>query len=198
MRRSSSLETVQRRVEESVRCQQRLLQDGRPETIARIAEQIVTSFRGGGKLLLFGNGGSAADAQHIAAEFAGRYRRERAALPALSLGSNTSALTAISNDYGYDEVFSRQIEGFGREGDVALGISTSGNSENVVRGIEVARTQGLSTVALTGAGDNRLGAVADLCVAVPSTETARVQESHILVAHIICELVEAELFPGAS
>ena len=195
---SSHLTTVRRNVEASVRFKRQLLEDGRPEMIARIAVRLVESFKSGGQLLLFGNGGSAADAQHIAAELVGRYRRERRSLPAIALGTNTSSLTAIGNDFGFDEVFSRQVEGLGRPGDVAFGISTSGNSENVVRGIEAARRGGLGTVVLTGAPGNRLEALADFCLAVPTTDTPHVQESHILVAHIICEIVEAELFPDAS
>lgn len=191
------LSTIESRVEESVRVKQQILEDGRPETIASIAEVLVGCFRRGGQLLLFGNGGSAADAQHIAAEFVGRYLRERPSLPAQALATNTSAVTAIGNDYSYPEVFSRQIEAFGRPGDVAFGISTSGNSENVVRALEVANRRDLATVALTGAPGSRMQEVAALCVTVPTTETPHVQESHILIAHVICEIVEAELFPDA-
>ncbi len=189
---------VRERVEGSLRAKRRLLEDGRPETVARIADMLVECFRGGGQLLVFGNGGSAADAQHIAAEFVGRYLRDRPGLPALALPTNSSATTAISNDYGFAEVFARQVEAFGRPGDVALGISTSGDSENVVRALEVARREGLGTVALTGAAGNRMEAVAELCVAVPEAETPHVQECHILLGHIVCEIVERELFPDAG
>ncbi len=188
---------VRERVEGSLRAKQRLLEDGRPEAMARAADMLVECFRGGGQLLLFGNGGSAADAQHIAAEFVGRYLRDRPALPALALPANTSATTAISNDYGFAEVFARQVEAFGRPGDVALGISTSGDSENVVRALEVARRDGLGTIALTGVAGSRMEAVAELCVAVPVAETPHIQECHILVGHIVCEIVERELFPDA-
>ncbi len=188
---------VRERVEGSLRAKRRLLEDGRPETVARIADMLVECFRGGGQLLVFGNGGSAADAQHIAAEFVGRYLRDRPGLPALALPTNSSATTAISNDYGFAEVFARQVEAFGRPGDVALGISTSGDSENVVRALEVARRDGLGTIALTGVAGSRMEAVAELCVAVPVAETPHIQECHILVGHIVCEIVERELFPDA-
>jgi len=188
---------VRERVEGSLRAKQRLLEDGRPEAVARAADMLVACFRGGGQLLLFGNGGSAADAQHIAAEFVGRYLRDRPALPALALATNTSATTAIANDYGFAEVFARQVEAFGRPGDVALGISTSGDSENVVRALEVARRDGLGTIALTGVVGSRTEAVAELCLAVPVAETPHIQECHILLGHIVCEIVERELFPDA-
>jgi len=189
---------VRERVEGSLRAKQRLLEDDRPEIVARIADMLVECFRGGGQLLLFGNGGSAADAQHIAAEFVGRYLRDRPALPALALAGNASATTAIANDYGFAEVFARQVEAFGRPGDVALGISTSGESENVVRALEVARRDGLGTVALTGAPDSRMASVAEHCVTVPGAQTPHVQECHILLGHIVCEIVERELFPDAT
>jgi D-sedoheptulose 7-phosphate isomerase len=161
--------------------------------IAEIADLISAAFRRGNKLILFGNGGSAADAQHLAAEMTGRYLKERAALPAISLTANTSSLTAIANDYCFDMVFARQVEALGRAGDVAVGISTSGNSRNVICAIEAARRGGLTAIALTGIGGGRLRSVADYCFAVPSAETPRIQEAHILIGHIICELVENEL-----
>jgi D-sedoheptulose 7-phosphate isomerase len=151
----------------------------------------------GGKLLLFGNGGSAADAQHIAAEFVGRFAIERAALPAFALSVNTSCVTAIGNDYGFDQVFARQIEAFGKPGDVALGISTSGNSPNVLLGLAKAREVGLITVALTGDSECKMKNDADYCICVPSRETPRIQECHILIGHAIAELVEKEMVYGS-
>jgi D-sedoheptulose 7-phosphate isomerase len=145
-------------------------------------------------LLLFGNGGSAADAQHIAAEFVGRFAFDRPALPALALSVNTSCVTAIGNDYGFDRVFSRQLEALARPGDVAMGISTSGNSANVVHAMSVARKMELHTVALTGCLGGKLKSMVDYCLCAPSNETPRIQECHILLGHIISELVEQEIF----
>lgn len=159
-------------------------------TIARVAELLMTSLQQGNKAILFGNGGSAADAQHIAAELVGRFAFERPALSALALSVNTSCITAIGNDYGYDRVFSRQVEALGRPGDVAIGISTSGNSPNVVRAVLVAKKMGLHTIALTGSVGGELKNAVDHCICVPSDETPRIQECHILIGHIISELVE--------
>ncbi len=163
-------------------------------SIERIAGAIVAAYRQGGKVLTFGNGGSAADAAHIAAELGGRFYFDRDSLPAVALGDNTPMLTAIGNDYSYAEVFSRPLSGLGRAGDVAIGISTSGNSENVVRAVETARALGMTTVALTGPRGNRLERVAELCVCVPDPHTPRIQEGHILIGHTVCQIVEAELF----
>lgn len=163
-------------------------------TIAEVSALLVEVLKKGNKPLLFGNGGSAADAQHIAAEFVGRFAFNRAALPALALSVNPSSLTAIGNDYGFDLVFERQIEAFGRSGDLAMGISTSGNSPNVLRGLQVAKDRGLHTVALAGATGGKLKGVADFCICVPSDDTPRIQECHILIGHIISELVEATIF----
>ncbi len=158
---------------------------------------IVDAFRAGKKVLLLGNGGSASDAQHIAAEWVGRYRRERKALPAIALTANSSDLTAIGNDYGFDKVFARQVEAHGREGDVLLAISTSGNSPNVLEAIAVARERGLHTIGLTGRdGGKMLGSV-DIPLVVPSTVTARIQESHITFCHALCEMVDTALFPDS-
>lgn len=162
-------------------------------TMARVSEILVHALRQGNKALFFGNGGSAADAQHIAAEFVGRFAFDRPALPALALSVNSSCVTAIANDYGYDLIFTRQLEALARPGDVAIGISTSGNSPNVIEAMSTARKMGLHTVALTGAGGGLLDKV-DHCICVPSRETPRIQECHILVGHIISELVEAEIF----
>ncbi len=156
----------------------------------RAAEAIIDSIAAGGKLILFGNGGSAADATHLAAEFLGRFLLERRALPAIALADNHSAITAIANDYAYQSVFSRQIEALGRDGDVALGLSTSGASPNVAAALTAARRSGLVTVAMTGADPGIVGAAADIVIAIPTTATPRVQEAHLLLGHIICEAVE--------
>jgi D-sedoheptulose 7-phosphate isomerase len=160
----------------------------------KVAERLIEAYTIGKKALLCGNGGSAADAQHIAAEFVGRFYLDRPALPAEALTVNTSSLTAIGNDYSFDQVFSRQIEAFGNAGDVCIGISTSGNSRNVVEAFRVARRKGITTVALTGATGGKMAAEADFCIRIPSTDTPRIQEHHILVGHILCELVEQALF----
>ena len=164
----------------------------RSATIVAAAHAIASALRNGQAVLTFGNGGSAADAQHFAAEMVGRYERDRRAWPAIALTTDTSALTAVGNDYGFDRVFARQIEAIGRAGDVALGISTSGNSPNVLRGLEAANERGLVTIALTGRG-GEAGKIAAHHVAVDEARTARVQEVHATVLHVICELVEQEL-----
>lgn len=166
--------------------------------IAVISEVLVEMFEQGNKVLLFGNGGSAADAQHIAAEFVGRFAFDRPALPALALSVNASCVTAVGNDYGFDRVFSRQIEALGRSGDVAIGISTSGNSPNVLRGLSVAKDMGLHTIGLAGCTGGKLKDAADYCICVPSTETPRIQECHILIGHVIAELVEQTIFHEQS
>ena len=183
------------RIQRSIEVKQALLLDATfRELVAQAAMQIVKSLRAGGKVLFFGNGGSAADAQHLAAEFTGRYLKERRALPALALHGNSSAVTAIGNDYGFDLVFARQMEALGKEGDVAVGISTSGNSRNVLRALEVAKARGIYTVALTGASGGSMKKLADCTLCIPSQETPRIQECHILTGHIICEIAEEMLF----
>jgi len=166
--------------------------------IAKVSERLVETVDTGNKVLLFGNGGSAADAQHIAAEFVGRFAFDRPALPALALSVNTSCVTAIGNDYGFDLVFSRQIEALARSGDLAIGISTSGNSSNVLHGLSTARKMGLCTVALTGCAGGKLKNAAEYCICAPSNETPRIQECHILIGHIISELVEETIFHEQS
>lgn len=186
---------VSRSIQASIDVKQQLL--GNSEvicTIARVAALLVDALRKANKLLLFGNGGSAADAQHIAAEFVGRFAFDRPALPALALSVNTSCVTAIGNDYGFDSVFSRQIEALGRSGDVAIGISTSGNSPNVMAAMSVARKMGIHTVGLAGCSGGKLKGAVDHCVCAPSTETPRIQECHILIGHIISQLAEEALF----
>jgi D-sedoheptulose 7-phosphate isomerase len=162
------------------------------EKIAIVAGAIASALKQGGTVLVFGNGGSAADAQHFAAELVGRYERDRKGWPAVALTTDTSALTAIGNDYGFDRVFARQLEALGRKGDVAIGISTSGNSPNVLTALEAANERGLITVALTGRG-GKAGSIAAHHIAVQEERIARVQEVHATVLHVICELVEADL-----
>ena len=161
--------------------------------LVRAVEVIGEALANGQALLVFGNGGSAADAQHFAAEFVGRFACERRAVPALALTTDTSALTAIANDYGFERVFARQIEAFGAPGDVAVAISTSGTSPNVVEGLKMAAERGMTTVALTGRDGGEAGALADIHLNVPHEVTARVQEAHTVLLHVICELVEAGL-----
>ena len=163
------------------------------DRIAEIAKLIAAAFREGHKVLLFGNGGSATDAAHIAAEFVGRYKRERAALPAIALATDIAAITCIANDYGYDELFARQVQAHGQKGDIAIAISTSGNSPNVIRGVEAARASGLVTVAWTGGTGGKLAGLVDFPFVVPSTVTARIQECHITLGHVLCELTEEQL-----
>jgi D-sedoheptulose 7-phosphate isomerase len=186
---------VSRSIQASIAVKELLLGNAEVVSIiAKVSERLVDTMAKGNKLLLFGNGGSAADAQHIAAEFVGRFAFDRPALPALALSVNTSCVTAIGNDYGFDRVFSRQIEALAGPEDLAIGISTSGNSPNVVHGISVAQKLGLCTVALTGCTGGKLKNIVDHCICAPSNETPRIQECHILIGHIISELVEQTLF----
>jgi D-sedoheptulose 7-phosphate isomerase len=161
--------------------------------LTEAADALVSAYRSGHKALFFGNGGSAADAQHFAAEFVGRYLRQRDPLPALALNSNSSAVTAISNDYGYEQVFARQLEALAAPGDVAVAISTSGNSPSVIQAAISARRLGLFTIALTGASGGQLRGLVDALIAVPSEETPRIQECHILLGHALCDAVEQAL-----
>jgi len=163
------------------------------EPLARAADMVAEAIRSGGTLLVCGNGGSAADAQHIAAEFVGRYLKDRAPWPAIALTTNTSALTAIANDYGFDEVFVRQVLAYGRTGDVLLAISTSGESPNVLRAVEAARAAGLLVIGMSGRGGGPLAGLCDVCLTVPVSSTPRIQEGHITLAHILCGLVEEAL-----
>jgi D-sedoheptulose 7-phosphate isomerase len=187
---------ISQRIEASIAVKQRLLRH--TEICAEVAERIIRAYKKGNKALLFGNGGSAADAQHIAAEFVGRFYLERSALPAQALTVDTSSLTAIGNDYAYDQIFSRQIEAFGQAGDVAIGISTSGNSRNVIEALRAAKRKGMVAVGMTGESGGRLKAEVDYCICVPSRDTPRIQEAHILVGHILCELVEQALFGSSN
>ena len=175
----------------SVALKQALLEDQRLiQTIAEVAEAMSRALADGHKLLFFGNGGSAADAQHLAAELVGRYQQERRALPALALTANTSTLTAIGNDYSYERVFARQLEALCSPGDVAVGISTSGKSPNVLSAMRAAKEIPVTTVGMTGMGGGELAALSDYCICVPSEQTPRIQESHILIGHILCEVIE--------
>jgi D-sedoheptulose 7-phosphate isomerase len=168
------------------------------EKIERCGELIWDSLRSGGKVLICGNGGSAADAQHIAAEFVGRYEIERRGFPAVALTTDTSALTAISNDYGFEKVFSRQVEALANSNDVLIAISTSGNSPNVTAAVMSARARGCKTVGLTGAGGKKLASLCDECILVPSMRTARIQEAHITIGHILCQIIDQKVSEGST
>ena len=164
------------------------------DKIEDVARRCVALYKTDKKTILAGNGGSAADAQHIAAELVGRYGFDRPSIPSLSLTTDTSKLTAIGNDYGYDQVFSRQLEGMGQEGDIFIGISTSGNSVNIMKAFESAKKKGIATVALTGRDGGEMAKMADVALIVPSHATPRIQESHILIGHILCDIIEKEIF----
>ncbi|MBU1657504.1 D-sedoheptulose 7-phosphate isomerase [bacterium] len=162
--------------------------------IEQVAMKCVELYKGPNKTILAGNGGSAADAQHIAAELVGRYGFDRPSIPSLALTTDTSNLTAIGNDYGYDKVFSRQLEGMGQEGDIFIGISTSGNSINIINAFSSAKLKGITTVALVGRDGGEMAKMADFSIIVPSNSTPRIQESHILIGHILCDIIEKEIF----
>lgn len=182
-------------LEQSIQVKQLLLSN--KELLSQIeqASNVVTeSYRNGFKTLLAGNGGSAADAQHIAGEFVSRFYFDRPGIPSIALSTDTSILTAIGNDYGYERLFSRQLEAHGVLGDIFIGISTSGNSENIVNALSVCKLKGIFSIGLTGAGGGKMDELCDICLKVPSTETPRIQECHILIGHIICCLVEENLF----
>jgi D-sedoheptulose 7-phosphate isomerase len=167
------------------------------EVLESIARGMVATLQAGGKILWCGNGGSAADAQHLAAELVGRFRRERRALPSVALTTDTSILTAVANDFGFETVFSRQIEALGRPGDLLVGLSTSGNSPNVIAALTAARAQGMATVGFSGAGGGRMALLVDQLFAVESRDTARIQEAHILAGHMLCDWVELSCFETA-
>jgi len=177
---------------ESIQVKEELLRTGIGKII-EITDLITDCLKKKGKVILFGNGGSASDSQHIAAEFVGRFKKDRNALAAIALTTNTSILTALANDYGYEIVFAKQIEALGEKNDVAIGLSTSGKAKNVVLGIKQAKKMGLKTIALTGTDGGELVKLADISLVVPSSVTARTQEAHITVGHIVCELVEQAL-----
>ncbi len=184
---------ILKRFKESGEVKTRFLKENLPKLLDTI-KLISYGFEAGNKLFFFGNGGSAADAQHLAAEFVNRYVMDRPPLPAIALTTDTSILTSISNDFSFDEIFAKQLKALGREGDVAIGISTSGNSPNMIKAFEVAKEMRMKTVALTGNDGGALARMADISLIVPSTSTPRIQEVHILVGHILCEMVEHSLF----
>jgi D-sedoheptulose 7-phosphate isomerase len=184
--------TIENAIKDSIKTQEGLLK-GQVENIEKAALSIIDSLKKGGKLLIFGNGGSAADSQHIAAELVGRFKLERAALAAIALTTDTSALTAIANDYGYASVFSRQLEALGNKGDVALGITTSGNSKNIIEAFKIAKRIGMKRIALSDGDGGMVKNEADISITVASKDTPRIQESHATIGHIICALVEKEL-----
>ncbi len=186
-------EQVIKAFEESAEVKRRFVRE-HADRIVEVARLIARAFREGHKVLLFGNGGSSTDASHIAAEFVGRYHRDRSPLPAIALGADMAALTCIANDYDYAEVFSRQVRAHGQKGDIAIAISTSGNSPNVLKGAEAARAIGLITVGWTGGKGGKLTSLVDHCFIVPSTVTARIQETHITLGHVLCELIEEDVF----
>jgi len=189
-------EAIIRAFDESISVKQAFLRDNL-EVLTRVIDAVVSAFKNGNKVLLFGNGGSAADAQHIAAEFTNRFMIEREPLPALALTTDSSALTAIANDYDYSQVFSKQLKALGKAGDVAFGISTSGNSPNVLAAFEVCKQLKISTVGLTGGSGGKMAGNVDYLLRVAeTTKTARIQETHILVGHVICEMVDQQLFPA--
>jgi len=189
------LEYIKREVAASAETKQKILND---ETFLKEIADVITAsvavYKAKKKILIAGNGGSAADAQHFAAELVGRYGFDRPSLPALALTTDTSNLTAIGNDYGYDHVFSRQLEGMGVEGDLFIGISTSGNSQNILNAFTSAKAKGITTVALTGRDGGKMAKVADYTLIVPSDATPRIQESHLLIEHMICDAIEKEIF----
>ena len=189
-----SLDAIKATFQASIDTKQTLINDTkRLEKLLEVAGVTSSTIKAGHKIMLCGNGGSAADSQHIAAELIGRFETERGSMAAIALTTDTSALTAIGNDYGYDQVFSRQVEGLGQSGDLLIGISTSGNSKNVVKAMEVAQSKSIRTVALVGdKPGGAMQAIADYVLAAPSTNTARIQECHILMMHTLCQLVESE------
>ena len=187
---ASAAEEIRRQLAESARIKQSF-SDELVGRIAQFVEKSAAALRSGGKLVFFGNGGSAADAQHLAAELVGRFRRERAGFRAIALTTDTSILTAVANDYGYGSVFERQVDALVGPGDLAIGLSTSGGSENVVRGLAAARRKGAATVALGGSRGGRMVDHADVSILVPSSDTARIQEAHIAIIHALCEIVDA-------
>lgn len=193
----SELEIIQR-INESIAVKTAIAKDpGLIRILNEASAHIINTFKAEGKVLFCGNGGSAADAQHLAAEFSGRFYFDRDPLFAEALHVNTSYLTAVANDYSYEDIYARLIKAKGKKGDILIGISTSGNSENIIRAFREARTRGMLTIALTGQTGGRMKDEADILIKVPSTDTPRIQESHILIGHIICEIVESSLFKAS-
>ncbi len=189
------MEKIKNIIEASIKTKQDVLKDTvLLSTIEKVVDTITAAFQNGNRVYFCGNGGSAADAQHLAAEFSGRFYTDRKALPAEALHCNTSYLTAVANDYGYDVVYSRMIDGIGEKGDVLIGLSTSGNSVNIIKAFEVAREKGIHTIGFTGITGGQMKSLSDYLINVPSSDTPRIQESHITIGHIICQLVEEKIF----
>ncbi|MFZ4741450.1 MAG: D-sedoheptulose 7-phosphate isomerase [Bacteroidales bacterium] len=187
---------IKESIEQSIELKAKLLKDELLlKTISEITEEIIATFKNDGAVLFCGNGGSAADAQHLAAEFSGRFYYDRPPLNSEALHVNTSYLTAVANDYSYNEIYARLVKAKGKKGDVLVGISTSGNSENIVKAFEVAKELGMITIGFTGESGGKMKGLSDYLINVPSNDTPRIQEVHILVGHIICELVESRIFP---
>jgi D-sedoheptulose 7-phosphate isomerase len=188
---------VSSRLQETIRVKQNMLDSECIDQAATVAAAMVASLRSGGKVLFFGNGGSSMDAGHLAAELSGRFYRDRPGLAGISLSDSTAAVTAIANDYTYDNVFARQVRALGRSGDVAVGLTTSGNSRNVIEALNAADEIGIFTVALTGQSGGKVAGTVDVCIQVPSNDTPRVQEACMHLGHTICEIIEQEMFPDA-
>jgi D-sedoheptulose 7-phosphate isomerase len=189
------MERIKKIIQASIHAKQQILNNvALLVTIEKVVDVITTAFKNGSRVYFCGNGGSAADAQHLAAEFSGRFYTDRAALPAEALHCNSSYLTAVANDYGYDVVYSRMIDGIGQAGDVLIGLSTSGNSANIIKAFESAGKKGMTTIAFTGETGGKMKGLVSYCINIPSTDTPRIQESHIMVGHIICQLVEEKYF----
>lgn len=186
---------VRARLTDAISLKQELANSECVAQVANVATAMITALRNGGRVLFFGNGGSAMDAGHLAAELAGRFYRDRPGLGGISLSDSTASVTAIANDYSYDDVFSRQVRGLGREGDIAVGLTASGNSRNVLEAFKVAQEIGVFTVALTGRSGGKVAGAADICIRVPSDDTPRIQEACMHLGHTICEIVEREMFP---
>jgi D-sedoheptulose 7-phosphate isomerase len=186
---------IKAELKESIEVKNQVIKKLAPQ-IEQAAKWMIEALKAGNKILLFGNGGSAADAQHIAAELIGRYQKDRKSLAAIALTTDTSIITSLSNDYGFENIFAKQIEGLAISGDIAFGISTSGNSKNVLEGIEKAKELGCKTIGLLGCDGGEIADAADLSIIVPCKSTPRIQESHITIGHILCGLIEQEIFPN--
>lgn len=192
------MEQIKNIIQASIDTKQKVLQsESLLQTVSKVVGLIVAAFRNGNRVYFCGNGGSAADAQHLAAEFSGRFYTDRKALPSEALHCNSSYLTAVANDYSYDVVYARLIDGIGNKGDVLVGLSTSGNSGNIIKAFEAAKGKGITTVGFTGLTGGAMNAVSDYLINIPSADTPRIQESHILMGHIICQLVEEQYFAKA-
>lgn len=189
------VEKIKKIIAESISVKEEVLKNDRIiETVQKIVNEVVAALKKGNRIYFCGNGGSAADAQHLAAEFSGRFYTDRDALPAEALHCNTSYLTAVANDYSYDVVYARLVKGIGQKGDVLVGLSTSGNSSNIVKAFEVAKEKGILTIGFTGEGGGKMKSLSDFLLDIPSKNTPRIQESHIMLGHIICQLVEERYF----